>query len=96
MMHIGGKLSIAVLLCCYKRSSEDTNAALEDPYVCTNPALFGKSFLHLWRNLTILGRSFPICGRTLPVCSASCTANTFQKNVSNVGVIFFAAYHKAY
>jgi len=51
--------------------------------------VFRRNFMILRRSLLICGRSLPICRRTLPICSASCTANTSQKNVPNVGVIFF-------
>jgi len=61
-----------------------------------NPTLFGRSLQLLWkktfqfseRSLAIRGRSLAICGRSLPICEATCTANAFRKNVSNVSIIY--------
>jgi len=59
-------------------------------------ALWKKPSTSSGKNLPILGRSLAICGRSLPICGGSCTANTFRKNVPNVSVIFFDAYHRGF
>ena len=73
----------------------DTITAPEDPqaklhhifetYVCMDLPLFGRSLPLLWKK--------PSDSRKKPLdLWRSCAANTFQKNVLSVGVIFFDVY----
>jgi len=88
-------ISATVLLCHNKHSSgrhkrssvgSVSEAALHcrnlKMYVCTSPALFRRS-------LPLLRKKPSDSQKKLSDLRRSCTANTFWKNIQNVGIIFF-------
>ena len=102
MMRDCRNLSVAVLLFHYKFSfgrSVSEAAPFSETYMCTNPALFGRNLLRIWKKPYDSWKK-PSGLRKKPFRFAEeafrlrlrCTANAFWKGVPNCGINFKDAY----